>query len=329
MQIGVILAIFSRFLQANTSLQLLIHYILGGIMSNPYLFSGSIVALVTPMNSRGEIDFEVLKKLVDYHVASGTDAIVSVGTTGEAVTLSMDENVQVIRKTVEFADGRIPVVAGSGANSTSKAIALTERLGDVGVAGCLSVTPYYNKPTQEGMYQHFKAIAECTDIPQILYNVPGRTGVDLKPETVGRLAQIKNIVGIKEATGDVSRVQQIKKLAGNDFIFLSGDDATGLESMKLGGQGVISVTNNIAAADMARMCDLALSGKFSEADEINQRLNCLHKDLFVESNPIPVKWAAYRLGLIQSPTLRLPLTTLAESAQPVVEQALQNAGLLA
>lgn len=292
------------------------------------LFHGSITAIITPMNRYGEVDFDALKKLVEYHIAAGTHGIVSVGTTGEAATLSIDENVKTILKTVEFADGRIPVIAGAGANATSEAITMTKLLNDSGVAGCLSVVPYYNKPTQEGMYQHFKAIAECTDLPQILYNVPGRTGSDMQPETVGRLAKISNIVGIKEATGDVSRVAKIKQLAGEDFIFLSGDDATGLESMKLGGQGVISVTNNIAAADMAEMCNLALAGKFDEAEVINQRLMALHKNLFVESNPIPVKWAAYKLGLINDPVLRLPLTTLSEAAQPKVIDALQIAQLL-
>ena len=295
-------------------------------MSMP-LFHGSIVALVTPM-THGEVNYTELKNLVDYHVKSGTHAIVSVGTTGESTTLSIDENVKVIKKTVEFADGRIPVIAGTGSNATSEAITLTKLLTNSGVAGCLSVVPYYNKPTQEGMYLHYKAIAESTDLPQILYNVPGRTGSDLKPETIGRLSKIENIVGVKEATGDLSRLPLIKQLAGEDFIFLSGDDATGLEAMKLGGQGVISVTNNVAAADMAKMCELALAGKFEEADAINQRLMALHHDLFIEANPIPVKWAAYKLGLISEPNLRLPLTTLSESAQPVVLKALQQAGLI-
>lgn len=297
-------------------------------MSNHPLFQGSIVALVTPMDSHGEVDFENLKKLVEFHINAGTDAIVSVGTTGESATLSIDENVKAILKTVEFAAGRIPVIAGTGANATSEAITMTKLLNNSGISGCLSVVPYYNKPTQEGMYQHFKAIAECTDIPQILYNVPGRTGSDLQPETVGRLAKIKNIVGIKEATGDVSRVQKIKQLAGNDFIVLSGDDATSLEAMKLGAEGVISVTNNIAPEEMAKMCHLAREGKFEEAEKINQRLMPLHKNLFIESNPIPVKWACYKLGLIQEPTLRLPLTVLSEKAQPAVLEALKLAGLL-
>lgn len=292
------------------------------------LFSGSIVALVTPMDNHGGIDFETLEKLVEFHINAGTDAIVSVGTTGESATLSIEENVKVIEKTVELAKGRIPVIAGTGANATSEAIVMTKLLRDSGVAGCLSVVPYYNKPTQEGMYQHFKAIAECTDLPQILYNVPGRTGSDMKPETVGRLAQIENIVGIKEATGEVNRVTEIKKLAGKDFIVLSGDDATGLEAMKLGAEGVISVTNNLAAKEMAEMCRLARAGEFAKAEEINQRLMALHRDLFVESNPIPVKWAAYRLGLIKTPFLRLPLTVLSEGAQPKVEAALKTAGLI-
>ncbi len=292
------------------------------------LFSGSIVALITPMDNHGEVDYDELKKLVEFHINAGTNAIVSVGTTGESATLSIDENVKTILKTVEFAAGRIPVIAGTGANATSEAITMTKLLHDSGVAGCLSVVPYYNKPTQEGMYQHFKAIAECTDLPQILYNVPGRTGSDMKPETVARLAKIPNIVAIKEATGDVSRVKLIKQLAGEDFIFLSGDDATGLESMKLGGQGVISVTNNLAAADMAKMCKLALEGNFEEAEKINQRLMPLHRDLFIEGNPIPVKWAAYKIGLIKGPFLRLPLTVLSEQAQPKVLEALKIAGLI-
>ena len=296
-------------------------------MSNAPLLQGSIVALVTPMNNHGEVDFENLKQLVEYHVQAGTDAIVSVGTTGESATLSIEENVKVILKTVEFAAGRIPVIAGTGANATSEAVTMTKLLNNSGIVGCLSVVPYYNKPTQEGMYQHFKAIAECTDIPQILYNVPGRTGSDLLPETVGRLSAIPNIIGIKEATGDISRVQKIKQLAGKDFFVFSGDDASCLEAMKLGAEGVISVTSNVAPKAMAEMCRLARQGQFSEAETINQRLMPLHKNLFIASNPIPVKWACYKLGLIADPTLRLPLTLLSESAQPVVLDALNFAGL--
>ncbi|OBW97245.1 4-hydroxy-tetrahydrodipicolinate synthase [Gallibacterium anatis] len=297
-------------------------------MSSQPLFSGSIVALVTPMDSAGEVNYGQLKKLVNYHIEAGTNAIVSVGTSGESATLSIEENIKTILKTLEFADGRIPVIAGTGANATSEAVTMTKLLNGSGIAGCLTVVPYYNKPTQEGMYQHFKTIAECTDLPQILYNVPGRTGSDLLPETVGRLSKIENIVGIKEATGDVSRVKKIKQLAGEDFIVLSGDDATFLDSMKEGAEGVISVTTNVAAADMAKVCQLVLAGKFDEAEKINQRLMALHHDLFVESNPIPVKWACYKLGLIDEPTLRLPLTVLSEAAQPKVIKALQTAGLL-
>ncbi|WP_418251654.1 4-hydroxy-tetrahydrodipicolinate synthase [Gallibacterium anatis] len=297
-------------------------------MSSQPLFSGSIVALVTPMDSAGEVNYGQLKKLVNYHIEAGTNAIVSVGTSGESATLSIEENIKTILKTLEFADGRIPVIAGTGANATSEAVTMTKLLNGSGIAGCLTVVPYYNKPTQEGMYQHFKTIAECTDLPQILYNVPGRTGSDLLPETVGRLSKIENIVGIKEATGDVSRVKKIKQLAGKDFIVLSGDDATFLDSMKEGAEGVISVTTNVAAADMAKVCQLALAGKFDEAEKINQCLMALHHDLFVESNPIPVKWACYKLGLIDEPTLRLPLTVLSEAAQPKVIKALQTAGLL-
>ena len=297
-------------------------------MSSQPLFSGSIVALVTPMDSAGEVNYGQLKKLVNHHIEAGTNAIVSVGTSGESATLSIEENIKTILKTVEFADGRIPVIAGAGANATSEAVTMTKLLNGSGIAGCLTVVPYYNKPTQEGMYLHFKTIAECTDLPQILYNVPSRTGSDLLPETVGRLAKIPNIVGIKEATGDVSRVQKIKQLAGEDFIVLSGDDATFLDSMKAGGEGVISVTNNVAAAQMAKVCQLALAGNFEEAEKINQTLMALHHDLFVESNPIPVKWACYKLGLIDEPTLRLPLTTLSEAAQPKVIEALRIAGLL-
>lgn len=295
-------------------------------MSVP-LFSGSIVALLTPMRD-GEIDFDELRNLIEFHIQAGSHGLVLVGTTGEATTLTIDEQVRVIKKGVEYASGRIPIIAGTGSNATSEAIILTKLLGDSGAVGCLSVVPYYNKPTQEGLYQHYKTIAQCTDLPIILYNVPGRTSCDLKPETVARLAKIENIIGIKEATGDLTRVSEIKKLAGDDFIFLSGDDATGLDSMKLGGQGVISVTNNLAAAEMAKMCELALAGKFEEADIINQRLMDLHHNLFVESNPIPVKWAAYKMGLISQPTLRLPLTTLSEDAQPIVWAALQKAGLV-
>ena len=289
------------------------------------MFSGSIVALVTPFNTDGEVDFDSLKKLVEHHVAAGSDGLVAVGTTGESSTLTIEEHVKVVNKIVEFADGRIPVIAGTGANATHESVLFSRLLNGSGIAGCLSVTPYYNKPTQEGLYQHYKAIAEVSDVPQILYNVPGRTAVDLLPETVARLSEIENIVALKDATGDLDRIAIHRELCGEDFILLSGDDATGLEFVKQGGQGVISVTNNIAAEDMAKMFRLAKEGKFEEAEIINQRLMPLHKNLFIESSPIPVKWAAHKMGLIANGDLRLPLTELSESARPIVAQAMSEA----
>ncbi|KZX66059.1 4-hydroxy-tetrahydrodipicolinate synthase [Vibrio sp. HI00D65] len=289
------------------------------------MFSGSIVALVTPFNADGEVDFDSLKKLVEHHVAAGSDGLVAVGTTGESSTLTIEEHVKVVNKVVEFADGRIPVIAGTGANATHESVLFSRLLNGSGIAGCLSVTPYYNKPTQEGLYQHYKAIAEVSDVPQILYNVPGRTAVDLLPETVARLSEIENIVALKDATGDLDRIAIHRELCGEDFILLSGDDLTGLEFVKRGGDGVISVTNNVAAADMATMFKLAKEGKFAEAEAINERLMPLHKNLFVESNPIPVKWAVHKMGLIAEGSLRLPLTELSEPAQPVVAQAMTEA----
>ncbi|MGL5429832.1 MAG: 4-hydroxy-tetrahydrodipicolinate synthase [Vibrio sp.] len=291
------------------------------------MFSGSIVALITPFTSGGEVDYISLKKLVDFHVAAGTDAIVSVGTTGESATLTVEEHVKVVAKTVEFAEGRLPIIAGTGANATHEAVTFSRLLNNTGIAGYLSVTPYYNKPTQQGLFLHYNAIAQETDIPVILYNVPGRTAVDMQPETVARLSEINNIVALKDATGDLSRVAKHRALCKEGFVLLSGDDATGLEFVKLGGQGVISVTNNIAAADMANMLHLALAGKFAEAEIINQRLMTLHKNLFIESSPIPVKWAAHKMGLIANGDLRLPLTELSEPARPIIAQALSEACL--
>lgn len=292
------------------------------------MFKGSMVALLTPLDSAGEVDYVGLKTLVDYHINAGTSAIIAVGTTGESATLTVDEHIKVVLKTLEYVDGRVPVIAGTGANATHEAITITKLFSGTGVAACLSVTPYYNKPTQEGLFQHYKAIAEATDIPQILYNVPGRTAVDLLPETVARLAKIDNIIGIKDATADLSRVKKTRELCGEDFIQLSGDDATAVDFVAEGGHGVISVTANIAAADMAQMFTLALSGQIDAAREINQRLMPLHSHLFVEANPIPVKWAAHQLGLIENGELRLPLTVLSESQQPIVKQALLDAGVL-
>lgn len=291
------------------------------------MFTGSIVALVTPMDEKGNVCRASLKKLIDYHVASGTSAIVSVGTTGESATLSHDEHGDVVMMTLDLAQGRIPVIAGTGANATAEAISLTQRFHNSGVAACLTVTPYYNRPSQQGLYQHFKVIAEHTDLPQILYNVPSRTGCDMLPETVGRLAEIKNIIGIKEATGNLSRVQQIKERVTDDFILLSGDDASALDFIQLGGQGVISVTANVAARAMSEMCKLAAQGDYSAARVINRRLMPLHHQLFVEPNPIPVKWACKALGLIGTDTLRLPMTPISDQGGEVVMAALKHAGL--
>ncbi|MBG6247462.1 4-hydroxy-tetrahydrodipicolinate synthase [Candidatus Symbiopectobacterium sp. PLON1] len=291
------------------------------------MFTGSIVALVTPMDDNGAVDRASLKKIVDYHVASGTAAIVSVGTTGESATLSHDEHGDVVMITLELADGRIPVIAGTGANATSEAISLTKRFHGTGVVGCLTVTPYYSRPTQEGLFQHFKAIAEHTDLPQILYNVPSRTGCDMLPETIARLSEVKNIVAVKEATGNLSRVSQIQELVDDKFILLSGDDASSLDFMQLGGRGVISVTANIAAREMAQLCALAAQGDFAAARRLNQRLMPLHQKLFVEPNPIPVKWACKALGLMATDTLRLPMTPLTDAGRAVMERALKQAGL--
>ena len=288
--------------------------------------SGCGTALITPFRN-GNVDYETYVSLLDRQVKAGIHFLVPLGTTGETPCLDARERLRILELTKEHCGGR-PVVVGGGTNSLAQTLDGIRNLDRFSPDAYLIVVPYYNKPTQEGMYQHFKTIAECTDLPQILYNVPGRTGSDLLPETVGRLSKIENIVGIKEATGDVSRVKKIKQLAGEGFIVLSGDDATFLDSMKEGAEGVISVTTNVAAADMAKVCQLALAGKFDEAEKINQRLMALHHDLFVESNPIPVKWACYKLGLIDEPTLRLPLTVLSEAAQPKVIKALQTAGLL-
>ncbi|MGL9759921.1 MAG: 4-hydroxy-tetrahydrodipicolinate synthase [Symbiopectobacterium sp.] len=291
------------------------------------MFTGSIVALVTPMDDNGAVDRASLKKLVDYHISSGTAAIVSVGTTGESATLSHDEHGDVVMMTLELAGGRIPVIAGTGANATSEAISLTKRFHGTGVVGCLTVTPYYNSPTQEGLFQHFKAIAEHTDLPQILYNVPSRTGCDMLPETIARLSEVKNIVAVKEATGNLSRVNQIQELVDDKFILLSGDDASSLDFMQLGGRGVVSVTANIAAREMAQLCALAAQGNFVVARRLNQCLMPLHQKLFVEPNPIPVKWACKTLGLMATDALRLPMTPLTDVGRTVMGHALKQAGL--
>lgn len=291
------------------------------------MFKGSIVALITPMNKEGKICHYSLKKLIDYHITNKTTAIVSIGTTGESATLSQEEHIEVVMLTLKLANKRIPIIAGTGSNATTEAISLTKRFENSGISACLTVTPYYNRPTQEGLYQHFKAIAENTKLPQILYNVPSRTGCDLLPQTIARLSEFKNIIGIKEATGDLSRIHKIKKLVKDDFLLISGDDTTALDFMQLGGQGVISVTANIAAKEMTQICSYALEGKFNNARSINKRLMSLHEALFIEPNPIPIKWLAKKLGLIKNDKLRLPMTPILNSTRIKVEKALQYANL--
>jgi len=288
------------------------------------MFRGSMVALVTPMNSDGDVDFDSLRSLIEWHIAEGTNAIVAVGTTGESATLDEKEHCEVIRQVVQMVGGRIPVIAGTGANSTTEAISLTRCAKAVGADAALLVTPYYNKPTQEGLYLHYKAVAEAVDIPQVLYNVPGRTACDMLPETVARLSEIPNIVGIKEATGDLSRLHKIRELCGEGFDIFSGDDATGCEFMLSGGNGVISVTNNVAPGAMRKMCDLALAGNRQEAENIDAQLSGLHEKLFLEANPIPVKWALAEMDKIPE-GIRLPLTWLSEEFHAPLKQAMQQA----
>ncbi|MCU5781558.1 dihydrodipicolinate synthase [Alcanivorax balearicus MACL04] len=291
------------------------------------MIRGSIVALVTPMREDGSVDWERLRNLVDWHVEQGTHAIVAVGTTGESATLGFEEHDSVIREVVAVANKRIPVIAGTGANNTEEAIRLTRDAKRDGADACLLVTPYYNKPPQEGLYQHFLAVARAVDIPQILYNVPGRTSCDLLPETVERLCRVPNIVGIKEATGNLERAREIRERCGPDFMVYSGDDATACELMLAGGDGNISVTANVVPAKMARLCDAALSGDADGARALNAELEPLNRDLFIEANPIPVKWALYEMGMIDR-GIRLPLVTLSEAAQPRLRETLRRSGLL-
>ena len=291
------------------------------------MISGSIVALVTPMLESGEIDWTRLQELVEWHISEGTDAIVAVGTSGESATLGVAEHCKVVQAVVDQAQGRVPVIAGTGANATSEAIELTEGAKAAGANACLLVTPYYNKPTQEGLFRHHQAIAQAVAIPQILYNVPGRTACDMLPDTILRLAAIDNIVGVKEATGNLQRAATLIAACPADFAVYSGDDATAVELILLGGKGNISVTANVAPAVMARVCALALAGDASAARELNGRISHLHQQLFVESNPIPVKWALARLGRIDS-GIRLPLTPLSSGHHAGLEKGLKEAGLL-
>ncbi|MDD1967615.1 4-hydroxy-tetrahydrodipicolinate synthase [Pseudomonas putida] len=291
------------------------------------MIAGSMVALVTPMDAQGRLDWDSLSKLVDFHLKEGTDAIVAVGTTGESATLDVNEHIEVIRHVVKQVAGRIPVIAGTGANSTHEAVELTRNAKTAGADACLLVTPYYNKPTQEGLYQHFKFIAEAVDIPQILYNVPGRTACDMKAETVIRLSKIKNIIAIKEATGDLQRAKDILAGVDSDFLVYSGDDPTAVELILLGGKGNISVTANVAPRAMADLCRAAMAGDAVTARAIHEKLMPLNKTLFIESNPIPVKWALHEMGMMPD-GIRLPLTWLSESCHEPVRQALRQSGVL-
>jgi 4-hydroxy-tetrahydrodipicolinate synthase len=291
------------------------------------MIQGSIVALVTPMDESGAMDWASLQKLVEFHIAQGTDAIVAVGTTGESATLDEDEHCEFIKVTVGYAKGRIPVIAGTGSNSTTEAITLTRRAKEVGADACLIVTPYYNKPTQEGLYLHYKAISEAVDIPQILYNVPGRTACDMLPETVGRLSHLDNIVGVKEATGDLSRIRTIRDLAGPDFAIYSGDDATSRECCLIGGNGTITVTGNVAPKLVHEMIMAAIEGDAETALARDNKLTGLHKQLFIQANPIPVKWAVAEMGLM-GVGIRLPLTWLTEDCYDAVRQAMRQADII-
>ena len=291
------------------------------------MIQGSIVALVTPMVESGAVDKESLKKLIDFHIAQGTDALVAVGTTGESATLDEDEHCDVIKSVVDYAGGRIPVIAGTGANSTTEAIALTRKAKSAGADACLIVTPYYNKPTQQGLYLHYRAIAEAVDIPQILYNVPGRTACDMLPETVGRLSHIANIVGVKEATGDLSRVKEIRDLVGPDFAIYTGDDVSSRAFCLLGGNGTITVTGNVAPRLVHDMIWAAMTGDKETALVLDTKLAALHNSLFIQSNPIPVKWAVAEMGLMAK-GIRLPLTWLTEDCFDAVRAAMRQAEVI-
>lgn len=290
------------------------------------MLQGSLVAIVTPMHDNGSLDIQALTKLIDFHIDQGTDGIVIVGTTGESPTVDVDEHCKLIKTTIEHVAGRVPVIAGTGANSTKEAIELTENAKQLGADACLLVAPYYNKPTQEGLYQHYRAVAEAVDIPQILYNVPGRTGCDISNDTALRLAMIPNIVGIKDATGSVERGTDLILRAPKDFAIYSGDDATGMALMLLGAHGVISVTANVAPKLMHEMYIAATTGKVKEACQINGQLFALHQKLFIEANPIPVKWVLQQMGKIGA-GIRLPLVPLSTQHHEVLRSAMKQAGI--
>lgn len=288
--------------------------------------TGSMVAVVTPMDADGAVNYRDLARVIDFHVSGGTEALIVAGTTGESATLDHDEHIELLDRACEIAEGRIPIIAGTGSNSTAQTLNLSRAVDRLPIAAYLVVTPYYNKPPQEGMRRHFTAIADAVHHPVILYNVPGRTGVDLKPETVAKLAVHPNIGGIKEATGELARVRALRETCGAEFVLLSGDDATAREFMLQGGDGVISVTGNVAPAGMRRLCDAARAGRRVDAERIDADLQPLHRNLFCESNPIPVKWACHKMGLI-GPGIRLPLVPLAPQYHAVVASAMIAAGV--
>jgi len=296
-------------------------------MNSNHPFLGSNVALITPMFDDGEVDYASLEKLIEFHIDAGTSSIVSVGTTGESATLGVHEHLQVVGHTIEYAAKRIPVIAGTGANSTSEAIELTQEAKSLGADACLLVTPYYNKPTQEGLYQHFRLIAETVDIDQLLYNVPGRTAVDMSVDTTVRLAEVDNIIGIKDATGDLSVIKQLVERCPKDFLLLTGDDATALDFILCGGHGGISVTANIVPKELQRVYLSAISDNSDLAKELNKKLQSLHGNLFLESNPIPVKWALHKMGKCHK-GIRLPLLLLSKEYQSVILNDLEKLGLV-
>jgi 4-hydroxy-tetrahydrodipicolinate synthase len=290
------------------------------------VLNGSLVALVTPFDDHNRVDYAALKRLIEFHVAEGSDGLVVAGTTGESATLATDEHIELIRRAVELADGRLPIIAGTGSNSTAQTVNLSVAVSDTGIFGYLVVVPYYNKPVQEGMYRHFSAVADAVDKPLMLYNVPGRTASDLLPDTVARLAEHENIWAIKEATGDIDRLRDIQALVPADFGLFSGDDFTVLPFIDQGGHGVVTVSGNVVPAQMAELCRLMSAGERDAAKAIDDRLQPLNDALFLESNPIPVKWAVCQMGLI-SPHIRLPLTEFSEQYHDQMRAAMAGAGV--
>ena len=296
-------------------------------MTIKHSYKGSNVALITPMFDDGAVDYDALNNLIDFHIDAGTSSIVSVGTTGESATVGVKEHLKIIKHTIQYAARRIPIIAGTGANSTSEAIELTQEAKNLGADACLLVTPYYNKPTQEGLFHHFKLIADSVDIDQILYNVPGRTAVNMSVETTARLSEISNIIGIKDATGDLTIIRELVKSCPEEFLLLTGDDATAVDFLLLGGHGGISVTANVTPKELQKVYMTAISGNAEVARQANKELTNLHQNLFLESNPIPVKWALHKMGLC-SKGIRLPLLELSSEFRPVIENDLKELNLL-